>query len=208
MHGLVSRWLHDELKVGGEVEIEAPNGTFVFGREQAQSIVLIGAGIGITPMMSVTRYLTETRWQGQIALILGFRAPRDFVFREELARLQERNPNLSVAVTMSDPGEERWSGTRGRIDTQLLASACRDLPQRRAHVCGPPAMMTEVRARLVGLGISETQIRTEAFGTVTRDPTAKGARSRSIAGRVLFQASDTIAPVPTDATILDVADEM
>src|SRR5262245_66591410 len=47
MHGLVSRWLHDELKVGGEVEIEAPNGTFVFGGEQAQSIVLIGAGIGI-----------------------------------------------------------------------------------------------------------------------------------------------------------------
>src|SRR5262249_55402367 len=90
-HGLVSRWLHDELKVGDEVEIEAPNGTFVFNGEQARSITLIGAGIGITPMMSIARYLTETRWPGNIALVLGFRAPRDFVFRQELAELQGRN---------------------------------------------------------------------------------------------------------------------
>ena len=67
-HGLVSRWLHDELKVGDEVEIEAPNGTFIFNGEEATSVVLIGAGIGITPMMSVVRYLTETDWPGEISL--------------------------------------------------------------------------------------------------------------------------------------------
>src|SRR5262249_46768154 len=67
-HGLVSRWLHDELKVGEEIEIEAPSGTFVFSGEQAPGIVLIGAGIGITPMMCVARYLTEVGWQGRIAL--------------------------------------------------------------------------------------------------------------------------------------------
>src|SRR5262245_47226067 len=103
-HGLVSRWLHDELKVGDEVEIEAPSGTFIFSGQEAQSIVLIGAGIGITPMMSVVRYLDETRWQGQISMILGFRAPRDFIFREELEELQRRNPNFSMTITMSNPG--------------------------------------------------------------------------------------------------------
>ena len=91
-HGLVSRWLHDELKVGDEVEIEAPNGTFIFNGEQAGSVVLIGAGVGITPMMSVTRYLTETGWPGKVSLILGFRAPRDFIFREEIEQLRARNP--------------------------------------------------------------------------------------------------------------------
>src|SRR5215470_12643319 len=73
-HGLVSRWLHDELKVGDEVEMEAPNGTFVFDGRQSQSIVLVGAGVGITPLMSVARYLTETGWQGKISLVLGFRS--------------------------------------------------------------------------------------------------------------------------------------
>src|SRR5262245_42202963 len=109
-HGLVSRWLHDELKVGDEVEIEAPNGTFVFDGEGAHRIVLIGAGIGITPMMSVARYLTQTHWSGHIALVLGFRAPRDFVFREELEQLKQQNPNLTTTITMSNPGDELWPG--------------------------------------------------------------------------------------------------
>jgi ferredoxin-NADP reductase len=206
-NGLVSQWLHDELKVGDEIEIEAPNGTFIFNGEQAQSIVLIGAGIGITPMMSVARYLTETRWPGHIALVLGFRSPRDFVFQQELAEMQARNPNLSISVTMSNPGDEAWAGARGRINSELLASEVQNISGRRAHICGPPAMMTEVKSALLMLGVPENEIRTEAFGTVTRDPTAKGARSANIAGKVIFQASDTTAPVSEDATILDVADD-
>ena len=48
-HGLVSRWLHDDLKVDDEVEIEAPNGNFIFNGEQAGSVALIGAGVGSLP---------------------------------------------------------------------------------------------------------------------------------------------------------------
>lgn len=87
-HGLVSRWLHDEIKVGDEIEIEVPSGTFFFTGAEAESIVLIGGGVGITPMMSAARYLTDINWSGKIYLILGFLAPRDFIFREEIAELQ------------------------------------------------------------------------------------------------------------------------
>ena len=48
---------------------------------QPLGIVLVGAGVGITPMMSVVRYLHETGWPGQVYLVLGFRSPRDFIFR-------------------------------------------------------------------------------------------------------------------------------
>ena len=206
-HGLVSRWLHDELRPGDEVEIEAPNGTFVFSGNEAESIVLIGAGVGITPMMSVVRYLTDTRWSGKIYLILGFRAPRDFIFREELAALQARNPNLSVAVTMSNPGSEPWSGPMGHIDAALLASAVDDIHSRRAHICGPPSMMEATKATLLMLGVPIAQIKTEAFGTLKRDPRSKGAASVEAAGKVFFRTSDMTAFVPVDATILDAADE-
>src|SRR5215831_2177431 len=97
-HGLVSRWLHDDLKLGDEVELEAPNGTFVFTGKEADDVVLIGGGVGITPMMSIARYLTETRWSGKIYLILGFSAPRDFIFREEITALQSSNANLRATV--------------------------------------------------------------------------------------------------------------
>ena len=60
------------------------------------------------------------------------------------------------------------------INTELLVSAVQDIAMWRAHVCGPPAMMDAVKTALLGLGVPETQIKTEAFGTVTRDPTAQG----------------------------------
>jgi ferredoxin-NADP reductase/Fe-S-cluster-containing hydrogenase component 2 len=206
-NGLVSRWLHDELIVGDEVEVEAPNGTFIFTGEQAESVVLIGAGVGITPMMSVVRYLTDIAWPGRVSLVLSFRARRDFIFREEIEELKGQNRNLSVTVTMSDPRDEEWSGRRGRIDIALLASAVPRIAEQRVHICGPPSMMDGVKTALLGLGVEGSRIRTEAFGTVTRDPTARSLRSNEITGKIVFQASDTTVPASVDATILEVADE-
>jgi ferredoxin-NADP reductase len=165
--------------------------------------MLIGGGVGITPMMSTARHLTAMRWPGKIYLILGFSAPRDFIFREEIAALTSANPNLRVTVTMSD---EPWSGAVGRIDARLLASAVPDIAQL-AHICGPPPMMDAVKAALLGLGVAEANIKTEAFGTIKRYPSARGVASSEIAGRVFFQASDTSAPVTIDATILEAADQ-
>jgi ferredoxin-NADP reductase/Fe-S-cluster-containing hydrogenase component 2 len=205
--GLVSRWLHEELKAGDELELEAPNGTFCFNGKETQSILLIGGGVGITPLMSVVRYLTDTDWPGKIHLVLSFRAPSDFIFREELSKLQASHQNLSVTVTMTKPGDERWSGATGRIDAGLLAAAVPDLAALRTHICGPPPMMETVKSALLKLGVPGTQIKTEAFGTVTRVPKSKGSATAAIAGKVLFLASNTAAPVAVDATILDAADE-
>jgi Fe-S-cluster-containing hydrogenase component 2 len=77
-HGLVSRWLHNDLKVGDEVCVDAPSGLFVFTGKEADSIVLIGAGVGVTPMMSVARYLTEMQWPGTILHSSGFRRATGF----------------------------------------------------------------------------------------------------------------------------------
>ena len=206
-NGLVSRWLHDELKQGDEVEIEAPNGTFYFTGQDAESVILIGGGVGITPMMSAARYLTETGWTGIIHLILGFRTPGDFIFQDEIAKLEARNPDLRVTVTMSRPDGAAWNGRNGQIDAALLAAAVPEIASHRAHICGPPAMMDAVKSALIGLGVAEEQIKTEAFGTIKRDPTAKGGPSTAIAGNVFFQASNTSAPVFAGATILDAADE-
>ena len=128
-------------------------GPLFFTGKEADSVMLIGGGVGITPMMSIARYLTETRWSGKIYLILGFRSPRDFIFREEIAALQSSNANLAVTVTMSSPGDEPWSGAVGRIDARLLAAAVPGIATHRAHICGPPPMMDAIKAALTGLGV-------------------------------------------------------
>jgi ferredoxin-NADP reductase/Fe-S-cluster-containing hydrogenase component 2 len=205
-HGLVSRWLHDDLNPGDEVEIGAPSGTFYFTGSDAESILLVGGGVGITPMMSAARYLTDTKWRGTAHLVLGFRTPADFIFQDEIAALEARNPNLRVTVTMSR-SDGAWRGRKGQIDAALLAEAVPDIASLRSHICGPPAMMDAVKAALIQLGVPAGQIRTEAFGTVKRDPTARFAASQAVAGTVLFQTSNTKSPVRVGATILDAADE-
>lgn len=205
-HGLVSRWLHDALMPGDEVDIECPNGGFHFTGGPIQSVVLIAGGVGITPMMSIARYLTETGWAGEIHLVLGFRTPADFIFEQEIAALQARNPNLHVTVTMSR-GETSWRGRTGRIDAQLLADAVPDLASTLAYLCGPTPMMEAVKDALRALGMTDEQIRWEAFGTEKRDPTKKSTGPTMIAGQVVFQASNARVALRSGATILDAADE-
>ena len=206
-NGLVSRWLHDAATPGDLLEVVAPNGTFTFTGEEEQSIVLIGGGVGLTPLMSVTRYLTDTSWPGDIHLLLSFRNPREYPFQEEIAALQTRNSRLRVAATMSDPKVEEWTGARGRIDKAFLASAVPNIATQRVHLCGPLAMMNAVTAALLDLGVPPERIKKEAFGTETRDPTRKAASAGRIVGRVTFQMSQVSAPIAENDTILDVADK-
>jgi ferredoxin-NADP reductase len=168
-------------------------------------VLLIGGGVGVTPMMSAVRYLTDIAWPGAVHLILGFRTPADFIFRDEIAALAARNPNLRVTATMSQP-DASWNGPKGHIDASVIAAAVPDVGPQRAHICGPPAMMEAVKASLIELGLPESQIRTEAFGTLKRDPTIKAGASRKIAGRAQFQASSTTVPVSAGQTLLDAAD--
>ena len=155
--GLVSRWLHDVLRPGEEIEIEAPNGTFYFTGKEADRVLLIGGGVGITPMMSAARYLCETGWPGIVHLILSFRTPRDFIFRDEITELEARNTNLRATVTMSEPDSESWSGARGHINAALLDAAVPGIASHRAHICGPPPMMDAAKAALTRLGVTESQ---------------------------------------------------
>jgi ferredoxin-NADP reductase len=68
------------------------------------------------------------------------------------------------------------AGPIGHIDTALLMASAPELQNlERAHICGPPGMMEAVKSTLIELGMPAERIRTEAFGTVKRDPTAKNA---------------------------------
>jgi ferredoxin-NADP reductase/ferredoxin len=136
--GAVSRHIVDLLKVGSLIEASGPVGKFTFDGTEADSIVLIAGGVGITPMMSIARYLTERSWPGDIFFVYACRVPADIIFAKELAALQQANPRLHVTIAMSRPEGTDWKGTRGHINKELLARAVPDIASRRVHLCGPP----------------------------------------------------------------------
>lgn len=204
-HGTVSRWLHDELQPGDRLKIEAPSGSFVFSGTEWPTAVLIGGGVGITPMMSSVRYLTETEWPGTIYLLLSFRSLEDFIFRSEIENLKRRNPRLRVSVAVTAPGQAAWDGHTGHIDARFIAAAVPDIALHRAHICGPTPMMEATKKILLDLGVPAGQVRTEAFGTNRRDPTRKAARSTKVVGEVKFLGSGKSAKAREGETLLDVA---
>ena len=210
--GAVSRHIDDLVKVGDDIEAGGPIGRFTFTGTEADSIVLIAAGVGITPMMSITRYLTERSWAGDIFFLYVCRTPADFIFADEAAALQRLNPKLHVAVTLTRAEGTDWKGARGRISKEWLTQIVPDLASRRIHLCGPPEMMVSTRAILSDLGVPPESIKTEAFGAVKPTPAAAGTTAAPTAPAtgplVTFSKNDKSAKIHTDQTILELSEEL
>jgi glycine betaine catabolism B len=214
-NGTVSRYLHDTLKVGDLLTMAGPSGSFTFSGSEADSIVLIAGGVGITPMMSVLRYLTDCAWPGEIVLLYACRSSDEYVFAEELRQLQRRHARLQVIASMTRAEGTAWDGPRGRLGKALIVDAVPDIARRRVHLCGPAPMMEAVKQALAELGVPAQQVKTEAFGPAIRPadrqpPVAMAmARARELPGAtptVRFVRSGKAAPLPPDASILEVAE--
>ena len=219
--GAVSRHIFDLLEVGDLMETQGPVGRFTFTGTEADSIVLISGGVGITPMVSITRYLTEHSWAGEIFFVYVCRTPTDFMFAGELAALQHRNPKLHVVVTMTRPEGTDWKGPRGRLTKELLTQTVPNLASRRVHLCGPPTMMESTRAILAELGVPADRLKTEAFGATKPTPAAAGTTAKPAAPAtgplVTFSKNNKSAKIhvdlqrgdsPPKQTILELSEEI
>lgn len=210
--GIVSRFLHDDITEGDSLDVSAPMGKFTFTGKEASSVVLIGGGVGVTPLMSVVRYLTDTGWGGQIILLFVCRDMREYLFRKELEARQQRHPNLKVVVTMSREKHKSWKGPRGRLTKDLIAGSVVDIAKQRIHVCGPGPMMASVKETLDLLGVPAANVKTEAFGPTKAKVAAPGGEvvkppaTQTAAATVTFAGSQKAGPIQVGETILDVAE--
>ncbi|MGJ4943942.1 2Fe-2S iron-sulfur cluster-binding protein [Bradyrhizobium sp. HKCCYLS1011] len=224
--GLLSDYMHGNVKTGDLLEVMAPSGAFTFTGVEADSVVLIGGGVGITPLMAAIRYLSDIAWSGQIYLIYGAQTTEQFIFRDELEYLQRRMNNLHVAATMARASGTSWMGSEGRITADFLRRAVPDRVKRRVHLCGPPGMMEALKTILRELGVPSEQIRTEAFGPArgaVPPPTSIAAAAQtaeSAAGgqaavaigpataTIRFATSGMVAALPPDRSVLEVAESI
>jgi ferredoxin-NADP reductase len=172
--GAVSRHIDDLLEVGDMIDVDGPVGKFVFTGKEEDSIVLLSGGVGITPMMSISRYLTEKSWPGNIFFIYACQTPADIIFADDLHELEQRNPKFHLHITISKPEGTDWKGARGRITKEWLIQIVPDLASRMAHLCGPPAMMDAIKAIFTEMGSPAGRLMTESFGTPKPAPAAPG----------------------------------
>ena len=206
--GAVSAYLHEQVAVGDLLGAAGPYGRFTF-RGETPSVVMIAGGVGITPMMSSIRYLTDQSWTGEIFLIYACASLDKVIFRDEIDYLGRRHPNLHSVIVLSDESTPSWTGERGRVGAELLARVVPDLPSRRIHLCGPPPMMEAVKAVLSGLHVPPEQIRTELFLAPERPAVApRPAGAVATAVECTFTRSDKKAPLTPEKTVLEAAESV
>jgi glycine betaine catabolism B len=157
--GLVSNWLHEEVCEGFELTIMGISGSFVYEKSQ-DKLLLLSAGSGITPMLSITRWISDMAHPVDLVFLHSARSYEDIIARSELMLF--RTDRLQVWLTLTEPGRD-WTGLKGRVDREMLASVP-DLLDRRVYVCGPEGFMTGVKQILMDLGLPSEQYHEESFG--------------------------------------------
>jgi ferredoxin-NADP reductase/MOSC domain-containing protein YiiM len=164
--GAASGYLHMRLAVGDRLDVAAPRGAFILSRLQSP-VLLISAGIGVTPVLSMLGALAQEHSDREIWWLHGARNGRDDAFAAEARALAASLPRARRHVCYSHPNPGDRAGrdfdSRGRLTGSLLADLA--LPRdAEAYVCGPAAFMDEMSAGLAAIGIDASRIRTEPFG--------------------------------------------
>jgi ferredoxin-NADP reductase len=162
--GVVSNHLADVVSKGDVLELGAPAGQFLLGGETATPVLMISAGSGVTPVMSMLRHLVRRGSKTPITFLHFARTPGDVIFGRELAAIAERAPHVKVVLCVEE-ADESWTGHRGRFTRSLLESALADFANAETYLCGPSGFMRAVIQTLERAGSDLSKLRYERFNS-------------------------------------------
>ena len=204
-NGCVSVFLNDRAKPGLRVEASGPYGHFYFDETRHKSIVLIAAGSGITPMISMVRYIDDLKLSTPVTLLYCVRTAADIIFQNEFARLGSSLVNFNYEVCLSRP-DPTWNGPSGRLTGEFVSRHVIDLDSPTFFLCGPKGFMDNARQVLSTLGVSQDRILQESFGQ-SRPSTESRSPEACAVGTVVFLHSEKVCQVSSGSTLLELAEK-
>ena len=166
-HGIASGYLTTTLKPGTFLEVAAPRGDFILDDGDGP-VLLISAGIGLTPVLGMLHELADARSEREVWWIHGARGPREHPLAAEARTLLASLPHASEHLFYSaatPPERSRAHAAPGRLTADKLAALA--IPaDANAYICGPASFMADMRDALTGLGIDQARVHTELFGAL------------------------------------------
>ena len=188
--GVGSGYLHDRVEEGSLLNVGAPNGNFIIEQGDNRPLVLIGGGIGVTPVRSMFNSIVESRSPREVWFYYGVRHPGENILTETLEALSGRSaefPNIHYSVCYSDDlGDaarkmKSYERDNSRVTVELIK---KDLPSNNLEffTCGPPAMMEAIKRDLREWGVPMANINEEVFpgpkGSTPKVGVCEGAKVR------------------------------
>ena len=218
---LVSNFLHDHAKPGFRLEAMAPRGKFVPDQSSHRPVVLLSAGVGITPMIAMTNFIINeglrTRNFRPTYFIHGAQNGQVHAFGDHIRRLAAEHESLRAHIRYSHPGEDDRLGethdSEGHVDIELLK---RLLPfdDYDFYLCGPPPFMQALYDGLTEIGVRDERINYESFGPATvlkhdAAPKRPPAKGEPVEGPVTVSFADSDIEAtwsPDKGTLLELAE--
>ena len=208
--GVSSSYFHDELEPGDIVDVKAPAGQFFLDPADTSSAVLIGGGIGLTPVLSMLNAIVEGDVTRDVWFFYGLRNRSEHAFAEHLKLIATEHPEIRLHICYSDPTEEDVVGDHyhhaERVSVDLMK---RLLPSNAHHfyMCGPPPMMKTVVEDLLAWGVPQDRIHHEAFGPASvKSAAAPTTPAGDTNIEVVFTRADKKIPWDGRSTLLEVAE--
>ncbi len=212
--GLSSNFFHDKIMEGDIVDAKAPGGHFFLDMSKHTPVVLIGGGIGLTPVLSMLNAICESGSARETWFFYGVRNQKEHVMKEHLERLASEHENVTLQVCYSSPGETDVEGSdfhhAERVSVELFK---RVLPSNNYDflICGPPPLMNAIVADLEEWGVPKSNIHFEAFGPATvkktKAPKPEGEAPAAEVEVVFSKSGKTCKWDPDMDSLLDFAEE-
>ncbi len=218
--GVFSNWILDNVKPGFTIDSIEPMGSFCppAYTGKARHLILIGAGSGITPLLSIAKSTLHSEPESQITLLYGNRTSGSVMFASTLASMQAKyGHRLRIVDTLTQPSAD-WKGLTGRITgemaLEILEHARPVTPMSETHyfLCGPQAMMDSVVDSLFTKGTNRSFIHRESFHSSIDEATKAAAQQEAgVANHtveIIYDGESHKFMVPADQTILAAAQEL
>ncbi|TDQ09954.1 ferredoxin--NADP reductase [Pedobacter metabolipauper] len=174
--GMVSNHIHDRVKEGDAIEVMPPMGDFTYESEKRfESVYLWGVGSGITPLISIAKYLLNSDLNIKVYLVYGNRTHEATIFLDQLVQLQEKYSNKFHIIqfyTKLVIKEENPFVIQGRIDLVKATSIIgqNDQIENSGHfICGPSGLKESVKTALLSKKVAPDHIYSEDFELI-KDP--------------------------------------
>lgn len=177
--GVFSSWAVSQLKKGDVLDVMTPTGHFQLNPDPTASknYVLVAAGSGITPIISIAKNILKNEPQSHVTLIYGNRGFASIIFREELEALKNLHLNRFQLIHILSRESLGNPLQKGRIDEEKIAliakTLLKGLPIDAVYSCGPEEMTHAVKSAFVEAGVAEKNIHFELFGTKTAGSSEK-----------------------------------
>ena len=210
--GLVSNWFCEQVKLGDTLTVKGPSGKFTCFNYPSSKMLFIGAGSGITPIVSMCRWIADTASDVDVKLLASFKSPTDIIFRKEFELWAARSRRFQVAITLTSGwhGTDYWTGFRGRISEQMLNVFVPDLHDRHVFMCGPEPFADGIKKILQDVGFNLANLHTESFGSGRSAQGSKGGgRTLELKGpqhKVTFTKSGVTVDCDEHISLLELAE--